>query len=139
MVSLLSYAFKFRFYFGDFTIMASFSIPMQLRSFLIEAIIVEPTPANGSRTQLLLLVKAKTQRSTSSTGNWQGCSVFSGWFDLTFGTFHISLSQSSTTIFQISEGFFPSGFPEGFPLLGPLKCNLPGYFAGILTASRLKM
>src|SRR6266850_7759328 len=36
-----------------------------------------------------------------------------------------------------SPGFFPSGLPEYWPCLGPLKCFLPGYFCGTRTESKL--
>lgn len=80
-------------------------------------ITVEPTPANGSSTQLFYSVNAKTQRSTNSIGNWQGWSTFSGWFDFTFGIFHMALSQSCSIISQISLGFFPNGLTDTCPSL----------------------
>ena len=69
-------------------------------------------------------VMDSTSRSTSSTGNWQGCTVFSTWLLLTFGNSQTSL------------GFLPFGFPDSLPTFGPLKWRLPGYFAGTRIGSR---
>src|SRR3972149_12008693 len=85
-----------------------------------------PVPRNGSRIQSPALLRESTNRSISSTGNWQGCSVFSTWLLLTFGITHKS------------PGFLPSGLQEYWPVFGPLKYFFPGYFWGIRTGSRLK-
>ena len=65
-----------------------------------------------------------TSRSTSSTGNWHGWVVFSGWLFLTLGISHTS------------EGFLPSGLPDNSPAFGPLKWRLFGYLDGTRMGSR---
>src|SRR5579862_654890 len=98
-----------------------------MRSCLVAAITVEPTPIYGSNTFPLCWVSDRTRRSTSSTGNWQGWMVFSTWLFLTFGKI------------QTSPGFLPRGLHDNWPTLGPLKYFLPGYFNGTRMGSRLKM
>src|SRR3989304_4238849 len=102
------------------------SQPYPIRSCLSAATTADPTPIYGSNTTSPGADRASTNRSTSSTGNWQGWLVFSTWLDFTFG------------ISQTSEGFLPNGLPGSCPALGPLKCFLLGYLEGIRTESKLK-
>src|SRR3546814_2449511 len=103
------------------------SQPYALRPFFKAATALDPTPRYGSNTFPPGFVILRTNLSTKPTGNWQGWSVFSTWFNFTLG------------ISQTSDGFFPSGFPDNLPLLGPLKCILLGYFEGMRTGSRLNV
>ena len=88
---------------------------------------VLPTPIYGSSTASPGSVIDSTRRSASSTGNWHGWIVFSGWLFLTFGNDHTSL------------GFLPFGLPESLPAFGPLKCRLWGYFDGTRMLSRFQV
>src|SRR3546814_1675734 len=76
------------------------SQPYALRPFFKAATALDPTPRYGSNTFPPGFVILRTNLSTKPTGNWQGWSVFSTWFDFTLG------------ISQTSDGFFPSGFPD---------------------------
>ena len=51
--------------------------PYPMRPCFIAAMMLEPTPMYGSKTESPAPVRESTRRSTNSTGNWQGCMVFS--------------------------------------------------------------
>src|SRR5438552_2499766 len=100
------------------------SAPAARRPCLTAAHAVLPTPTYGSTTRSPGAVSARTNRSTSSTGNWHGWIVFSTWLAFTLGKIHRS------------PGFFPRGCPVYWPAFFPFQALLPGYFWRTRTGSR---